>query len=179
MNTTPPTTEAVEAAMKYTTFQEYSAADFGALNDYSHDPCEPTIGTAARILASEVERLRAQVQRQGIEIVSFTGEVAGLRARVAELEAELAKLHTPAAVHINMLRGTIATPSRAMMEHVWGGNGLPKPLPRPDRPGWWWEWDDIAKNWFPYNVRKPELESEGFWLPATPPPPPTQQEDER
>ncbi len=36
-------------------------------------------------------------------------------------ESELEKLNDPVAVHINMLRGTIATPSRELMEHVWGG----------------------------------------------------------
>ena len=49
-------------------------------------------------------------------------ELNAAQARIAELESELAKLRDPVAVHINMLRGTIATPSRELMEHVWGGS---------------------------------------------------------
>ncbi len=61
-----------------------------------------------------------------------------LQARVRELEAELAKLNDPVAVHINMLLGTIATPSPELMQHVWHGEQPPAPTyyDRPDKPLW-------------------------------------------
>ncbi len=56
----------------------------------------------------------------GITMARLDGELKAAHQRIAELEAELAKLSNPVAVHVNMLRGTIATPSRELMEHVWG-----------------------------------------------------------
>jgi hypothetical protein len=101
-----------------------------------------------------------------------------LEARVRELQAELAKLYDPVAVHINMLRGTIATPSRELMEHVWHGDPpSPQYLDRPNKPGWWWSWWEGEKKWVCEHVINPHwYDPCRIWLPATPPPPPSKEE---
>ena len=111
--------------------------------------------------------------------VRLERERDAVRARVAELEAELSKLNDPVAVHINMLRGTIATPSVELMEHVWvRGEQTQQPLDRPDRPGWWWVWWPKEKEWKPVDVSIPDHWWAGQWLPATPPPVPVMSEKE-
>lgn len=53
----------------------------------------------------------------------------------------------------------------------------PPPLPRPDKPGWWWKWSDDATppRWLPINVIWPHKNGNGQWLPATPPPAPKEE----
>jgi hypothetical protein len=106
-------------------------------------------------------------------------ELTSARARIAELEGELAKLNDPVAVHINMLRGTIATPSVELMEHVWQRPATATPLERPDKPGWWWVWIEYNQiGWSPVHVDEYTLTRDvpGKWLPATPPPAPKEGE---
>mgnify|MGYP003404488589 FL=1 len=118
-------------------------------------------------LEAECERLKHERNR------------AGMDAR-KEMMDELAKLKDPVAVHINMLRGTIATPSVELMEHVWGQSvQTQQPLERPDRPGWWWVWVDYDQyGWAGVYVDEHDLETavEGQWLPATLPPVPSEKE---
>ena len=47
-----------------------------------------------------------------------------------------------------------------------------QPLPRPDKPGWWWLWtnEGTPPRWLPVYVSMPEASKDGQWLPATPPP---------
>ncbi len=47
-----------------------------------------------------------------------------------------------------------------------------EPFERPDKPGWWWQWDDVAKFWWAFKVYNPKKEPIGFWVPAVEPPPP-------
>ena len=117
-------------------------------------------------LEAECERLKHERNR------------AGMDAR-KEMMDELAKLKDPVAVHINMLRGTIATPSVELMEHVWGQSvQTQQSLERPDRPGWWWVWWPKEKEWTPVDVSIPDHWWAGQWLPATPPPVPVMSEKE-
>lgn len=53
----------------------------------------------------------------------------------------------------------------------------PTPLPRPDKPGWWWLWtnEGTPPRWLPVYVSMPEAARDGQWLPATPPPVPKNQ----
>lgn len=64
------------------------------------------------VLMDDAERLAKQCTQT-------ERELNAANASIAELESELIKLNDPVAVHINMLRGTIATPSRELMEQVW------------------------------------------------------------
>jgi hypothetical protein len=65
----------------------------------------------------------------------------------------------------------------------------PQYLDRPDKPGWWWEWEDYGGiGWVASLVEKTStglvcIEDNGtfsdpvagIWLPATPPPPPSEE----
>lgn len=95
-------------------------------------------------------------------------ELAAARAELAALRAELDKLSDPVAVHINMLRGTIATPSRELMEHVWA-EPQPVPLDRPDKVGDWWQWAPLTKEWIMCHITHLGYWPAGKWLPAAPP----------
>jgi uncharacterized small protein (DUF1192 family) len=146
---TPPNHEAVEAAMKYAQGSRKHDELSTLYSEETTTFCE-VANVSARILSAEIERLRA----------------------------ELAKLADPVAVHINMLRGTIAIPSREHMEHVWhGAPPCPEYPDRPDRPGWWWNWNHYRKEWRCWTVSKPESEDKGKWLPATPPPAPKEEKE--
>lgn len=58
-------------------------------------------------------------------------QLADERLARKRAESELEKLNDPVAVHINMIQGTIATPSRDLMEDVWGTQ---PPQPKNIRP---------------------------------------------
>jgi hypothetical protein len=127
----------------------------------------------ARTLEQELNAALARVKEVEMErdvVASRPMYYHQLRDRVRELEGELAKLNDPVAVHINMLRGTIATPSPETMAHVWGTPPAQQYLDRPDKPGWWWAWSKQNKQWEIELVVYPESWHSAIWLPVTPPP---------
>ena len=104
MSNTPPTPEAVEAARKYATNDEQlSKSDCAFLHDLRLNNKEEIEETVARILAAEVDRLRAELKEAKdwhVRIIGMTEadpqeltwlrlEREQLRARVAELERRL------------------------------------------------------------------------------------------
>lgn len=91
---------------------------------------------ANAIKAHADEEERADALEAECEQLKHERNRAGMDAR-KEMMDEIAKLKDPVAVHINMLRGTIATPSVELMEHVWGHSAENQtPLDRPDKPLW-------------------------------------------
>lgn len=101
--------------------------------------CSEAIATAV-CLDEDIHVRMAQVRallKRHKDAIAAEAERDTLRARVAELaevrqqyvdanearidaEAELAKVTDPNAVHVNMLRGTIAKPSVAQIKHLYG-----------------------------------------------------------
>lgn len=84
-------------------------------------------------LGKRVAELEAELETQCWEytpamaqakIVERNKTIEGQAAKIEELEAAVTdtkeKLQDPQAVHVNMLRGTIAIPSPAHMQHLWG-----------------------------------------------------------
>lgn len=119
---------------------------------------------------ARIEQLFAENEQLKKRLTSSERARQSLSDACDSLQAELAKLNDPVAVHINMLRGTIATPNREQMQHVWGGDGLPTPLPRPDKPGWWWQLR--GREWLMRCISYRLEGDPGQWIPATPPPAP-------
>jgi hypothetical protein len=68
-----------------------------------------------RALVDEVRRLEGHIAKQQMDIVEL-GIMAG---RAVAAEAEFARLQDPNAVHVNMLRGTIAKPTWSQIEHLY------------------------------------------------------------
>jgi hypothetical protein len=56
----------------------------------------------------------------------FTGMVGIMKARGEQIKRVKAVISDPTAVHVNMLRGTIATPTAAQLLHVIGDSNLTK-----------------------------------------------------
>ncbi|HAX39627.1 MAG TPA: hypothetical protein DCY10_01925, partial [Clostridiales bacterium] len=73
---------------------------------------------SAALAALDAANRRADEAEQKLQH-SDTG-VKNLIARAESAEAELTKVTDPNAVHVNMLRGTIAKPSVAQIKHLYG-----------------------------------------------------------
>lgn len=201
MTPQPPSPEAVEAAnLKW-------ESDVEVIGICKFPCVKNKNGTGVILtgqLGTEVQQLAA-LHNKAIDYLA--AEVERLRARVAELEGmntRLGVMCDKLLNHCDKESGECSECGKIMCPHecdlhfhhdgcpacaeLGDGEPLhperPKPLPRPDRPGWWWMWlpgeYNVSGNefWTLDYVREDELpvsteHAALFWLPATPPPAPT------